>query len=108
MAEGEIVADGPTAEVIVASPAFAPQVAKILAPLPCLTVDQLPAPRCPLGAGDVTVAAIARRAAGAVRDPAAADRRDHRGRPSFVGCVAFVWPFVVAPGQVRQPLQPRR
>jgi energy-coupling factor transport system ATP-binding protein len=41
MAEGQIVADGPTADVIVASPAFAPQVAKILAPLPWLTVDQL-------------------------------------------------------------------
>jgi hypothetical protein len=41
MAEGEIVADGPTASVIVASPAFAPQVAKILAPLPWLTVEQL-------------------------------------------------------------------
>ena len=41
MAEGEIVADGPTAEVIVASPAFAPQVAKILAPRPWLTVEQL-------------------------------------------------------------------
>ena len=38
MAEGEIVADGPTTDVLVASPAFAPQVAKILAPLPCLTV----------------------------------------------------------------------
>jgi energy-coupling factor transport system ATP-binding protein len=41
MAEGEIVADGPTADVIVASPAFAPQVAKILAPRPWLTVEQL-------------------------------------------------------------------
>ena len=41
MAEGEIVADGPTADVIVASPAFAPQVAKILAPQPWLTVDQV-------------------------------------------------------------------
>ncbi|MFY1638130.1 ABC transporter ATP-binding protein [Solwaraspora sp. WMMB335] len=41
MAEGEIVADGPTVEVVVASPAFAPQVAKILAPLPWLTVDQV-------------------------------------------------------------------
>jgi energy-coupling factor transport system ATP-binding protein len=41
MAEGEIVADGATADVIVASPAFAPQVAKILAPLPWLTVEQL-------------------------------------------------------------------
>ncbi|MGC4931163.1 ABC transporter ATP-binding protein [Streptomyces sp. DT117] len=41
MAEGDIVADGPTAEVIVASPVFAPQVAKILSPLPYLTVDQV-------------------------------------------------------------------
>ncbi|WP_405995598.1 ABC transporter ATP-binding protein [Streptomyces sp. NBC_00986] len=41
MAEGDIVADGPTTEVIVASPVFAPQTAKILAPLPFLTVDQL-------------------------------------------------------------------
>ncbi|MEW1860855.1 ATP-binding cassette domain-containing protein [Streptomyces sp. NPDC088194] len=41
MAEGEIVADGPTAEIIVASPAFAPQTAKILAPLPYLTVPQV-------------------------------------------------------------------
>jgi energy-coupling factor transport system ATP-binding protein len=41
MAEGEIVADGDTASVIVASPAFAPQVAKILAPHPWLTVGQL-------------------------------------------------------------------
>ena len=41
MAEGEVVADGPTADVVVASPAFAPQVAKILAPLPFLSVDQV-------------------------------------------------------------------
>lgn len=41
MAEGDIVADGPTTDVIVASPVFAPQTAKILAPLPFLTVDQL-------------------------------------------------------------------
>ena len=32
MAEGEVVADGPTADVVVSSPAFAPQVAKVLAP----------------------------------------------------------------------------
>ena len=38
MADGEVVADGPTADVIVSSPAFAPQVAKILAPQPWLTV----------------------------------------------------------------------
>ncbi|MBT2383688.1 energy-coupling factor ABC transporter ATP-binding protein, partial [Streptomyces sp. ISL-11] len=41
VADGEIVADGPTAEVVVASPAFAPQVAKVLAPLPWLTVAQV-------------------------------------------------------------------
>ncbi len=41
MAEGELVADGPTADIVVASPSFAPQVAKILAPSPWLTVDQL-------------------------------------------------------------------
>ncbi|MFE7528856.1 ATP-binding cassette domain-containing protein, partial [Kitasatospora sp. NPDC057542] len=41
MAEGEIVADGPTAEVIVASPTFAPQTAKILAPLAYLTARQV-------------------------------------------------------------------
>jgi energy-coupling factor transport system ATP-binding protein len=41
MAEGDVVADGPTADVIVASPSFAPQAAKILAPLPYLTVAQV-------------------------------------------------------------------
>jgi energy-coupling factor transport system ATP-binding protein len=41
MAAGDVVADGPTDEVIVASPIFAPQVAKILAPAPWLTVDQV-------------------------------------------------------------------
>ena len=41
MAEGDVVADGPTAEVIVASPAFAPQTAKILSPLEFLTVQQV-------------------------------------------------------------------
>ncbi|MEU8778593.1 ATP-binding cassette domain-containing protein [Streptomyces sp. NPDC048606] len=39
LAGGEIVADGPTAEVVVSSPAFAPQVAKILAPGHWLTVS---------------------------------------------------------------------
>ncbi|MEV0372005.1 ATP-binding cassette domain-containing protein [Streptomyces sp. NPDC050636] len=41
LADGEIVADGPTNEVVVSSPAFAPQVAKVLAPLPWLTVPQV-------------------------------------------------------------------
>ena len=38
MAGGEIVADGPAPEVLAASPAFAPQIAKVLAPLQLLTV----------------------------------------------------------------------
>jgi len=43
LAEGEIVADGPTADVVVASPTFAPQVSKILGPGPWLTVSQVAA-----------------------------------------------------------------
>ncbi|TDB97415.1 ABC transporter ATP-binding protein [Micromonospora fluostatini] len=43
MAQGEIVADGTTTEVMLSSPAFAPQVAKVLAPQPWLTVDQVTA-----------------------------------------------------------------
>ena len=41
LADGEIVADGATAEVVVASPAFAPQVAKILRPDSWLTVAEV-------------------------------------------------------------------
>ena len=41
MAAGEVVADGPAPDVMVASPSFAPQVAKILAPLEVLTVAQV-------------------------------------------------------------------
>jgi energy-coupling factor transport system ATP-binding protein len=43
MAEGEIVADGPCREVVASSPAFAPQVAKIFAPLGYLTVADVAA-----------------------------------------------------------------
>ncbi|MFJ7272478.1 ATP-binding cassette domain-containing protein [Streptomyces sp. NPDC099050] len=62
LADGEIVADGPTAEVVVSSPAFAPQVAKILAPGHWLTVSQVKAalstrpvaPAGPAGAAGAT------------------------------------------------------
>jgi energy-coupling factor transport system ATP-binding protein len=37
LADGEIVADGPAPEVVVSSPAFAPQVSKVMAPQPWLT-----------------------------------------------------------------------
>jgi energy-coupling factor transporter ATP-binding protein EcfA2 len=40
MAEGEVVADGPTADVVVASPSLAPQVARIFYPVPLLTVAE--------------------------------------------------------------------
>ncbi|MFR9723041.1 ABC transporter ATP-binding protein [Streptomyces sp. MS19] len=43
LAEGEIVADGPTADVICSSPSLAPQVAKVLRPQPWLTPDQVAA-----------------------------------------------------------------
>jgi energy-coupling factor transport system ATP-binding protein len=41
LADGEVVADGPVESVVAASPTFAPQVAKILRPLPLLTVSQV-------------------------------------------------------------------
>ncbi|MEU5654239.1 ATP-binding cassette domain-containing protein [Streptomyces sp. NPDC047737] len=41
LADGEVVADGPTRQVVVSSPAFAPQTAKILAPGQWLTVAQV-------------------------------------------------------------------
>jgi energy-coupling factor transport system ATP-binding protein len=41
VADGEVVADGPTDEVLVASPAFAPQVAKVLAPQTWLTPTEV-------------------------------------------------------------------
>jgi energy-coupling factor transport system ATP-binding protein len=41
MADGDVVAKGSTVDVVGASPAFAPQVAKILSPLTYLTIDQV-------------------------------------------------------------------
>ncbi|MEU2267667.1 ATP-binding cassette domain-containing protein [Streptomyces olindensis] len=41
LADGEVIADGPTADVVVSSPSFAPQVTKILAPQQWLTVSQV-------------------------------------------------------------------
>ncbi len=41
MGDGEVIADGPTPEIVLASPAFAPQVAKILAPLRYLRPAQV-------------------------------------------------------------------
>jgi energy-coupling factor transport system ATP-binding protein len=41
MAEGEIVTDAPAREALAASPVFAPQVAKVMAPLGFLTVEQV-------------------------------------------------------------------
>ncbi|SDT07280.1 ABC transporter ATP-binding protein [Actinopolymorpha singaporensis] len=43
LADGEVVADGPVGSVVAASPTFAPQVAKILRPLPWLTVADVAA-----------------------------------------------------------------
>ncbi|MFE9644187.1 ABC transporter ATP-binding protein [Streptomyces sp. NPDC006365] len=53
LADGEPVADGPTTEVVLASPSFAPQVTKILAPEKWLTVSQV---RAALGATELKTA----------------------------------------------------
>jgi energy-coupling factor transporter ATP-binding protein EcfA2 len=41
IADGDVVADGPTIDVLLSSPAFAPQVAKIMAPARWLTVNDV-------------------------------------------------------------------
>ena len=41
IADGEIIADGPTLQILLSSPAFAPQVAKVMAPAPWLTVKDV-------------------------------------------------------------------
>ena len=41
MADGDIVADGPTREVLTSSPAFAPQVAKVFRPVSLLHADEV-------------------------------------------------------------------
>lgn len=41
LADGELIADGPTAAVLTSSPAYAPQLAKVFTPLPVLTPDDL-------------------------------------------------------------------
>ncbi|CAB4676951.1 unannotated protein [freshwater metagenome] len=41
LADGDIVADGPTIDILLSSPAFAPQVSKVMAPAPWLTVHDV-------------------------------------------------------------------
>jgi energy-coupling factor transport system ATP-binding protein len=41
LADGEVVADGPAADVVLASPSFAPQLAKVLAPRRVLTLAEV-------------------------------------------------------------------
>jgi energy-coupling factor transport system ATP-binding protein len=41
LAGGEIITDGPTVDVVLSSPTYAPQVAKVLAPDPWLTVHEV-------------------------------------------------------------------
>ena len=91
IADGEIVADGPTAEVVVSSPAFAPQVAKILAPQRWLT------------ATEVAVALASSEAVSRVNTRAALVPVRLRSAAALtaaflVGIVAFGWPFLVQPG----------
>ena len=41
MADGELIADGGTADLLTSSPAYAPQMAKVFAPIPVLTPDDV-------------------------------------------------------------------
>ena len=51
LAQGDVVADGPTCDVVVASPVFAPQVSKVMQPDRWLTVTQIEAALAVDGAG---------------------------------------------------------
>ena len=41
MAEGEVIADDPTRNALTASPTYAPQVAKVFAPVPVMTAAEV-------------------------------------------------------------------
>ena len=71
LADGEVVADGPTDEVVVGSPAFAPQVAKVLAPAAWLTADRgrRRAGGAAVSAADRAATARRRRRSGCARGP---------------------------------------
>ena len=90
LAEGEVVSEGPTARVVAESPAFAPQVHKIL------------------GAGWLTVDQVAARPPDERPRTPSRRRRRHRGRSrsglrsaavlavaSLAGLLMFLWPLLV-------------
>jgi energy-coupling factor transport system ATP-binding protein len=60
IADGELVADGPTEDVVVSSPAFAPQVAKVLAPQGWLTPTEVAVALAPTGGASEHSAAVRR------------------------------------------------
>ena len=90
LAEGEVVADGPARDVVCHSPVFAPQVAKVLAPEPWLTVDEV---RAALELGEPSVADRVRRSTAGRAAPApglgAAGR--HLAGRAWSG---FCWPLL--------------
>ena len=93
LADGEVVADGPARDVVCHSPVFAPQVAKVLAPEPWLTVDEVRR-RCSPGARRE----LAPRRPPARRQPAFHFVRGASvllGAASLIGLVAFCWPLFV-------------
>ncbi|MDA8437254.1 MAG: ATP-binding cassette domain-containing protein [Propionibacterium sp.] len=51
LAAGEVIADGPTRDIVTSSPAYAPQIAKVFHPSPVLTPEDV-LPTCPLPGAD--------------------------------------------------------
>ena len=108
LAEGEVVSDGPTREVVVASPAFAPQVAKVLAPQPWLTVAEVARARCgPDERAGAPAGVAAARGCRAVRLRAAV-RAGAARSSARSGVLAFGWPLLVQPGLAASPARPTR
>ena len=101
LADGEIVADGATAEVVVASPAFAPQVAKIMLP-DCVADGRARcATRCAVTEASGVVSATIRRSTSRPgRTACCASARARRScspsrRPSSLAM--FCWPLLLHP-----------
>ena len=81
LAEGEVVSSGPVRRVVAESPAFAPQVTKVLGP-PWLRVDEV-------------VAALGARAMNATAVPVSRRSAVILGVASLGGLMMLVWPLLL-------------
>ena len=92
LAEGEVVSSGPVRRVLAESPAFAPQVMKVLGP-PWLRVDEVAAARAAVAEAAPGEHGRDGQSSGRSRCPAA--RRSILSVASVGGLMMLVWPLLV-------------